>query len=104
MKKFLKKKVYFFALLISFSTLFSAILYAEGEQCTTDTDCPEGCFCIDGYCVQAGGVDIFTCYSNFTFSGNNVYLCCAEGSTKAKRCPSVVTNGEPLSAAYQCYK
>jgi hypothetical protein len=60
MKKFLKKKIYFLAVLISFSTLFSAILYAQGSECITDGDCPEGYICQqpEGICIPAA---IITC-------------------------------------------
>ncbi|MFA5850131.1 MAG: hypothetical protein WC833_09635 [Bacteroidales bacterium] len=54
MKNFFKKKSYFFTLLVSFATLFSAVLYAEDMRCGEDNDCPPGMFCLlpDGICIQ----------------------------------------------------
>lgn len=38
-------KIHIFVLLISLSTLFSAILYAQETPCQTDADCPTGMIC-----------------------------------------------------------
>lgn len=46
MKDFIKKKMYLILLVISFSTLFSAILYADPIYCEFDYQCPEGMICV----------------------------------------------------------
>ena len=46
MKDFMKKKMYLILLVVSFSTLFSAILYADPIDCENDSDCPQGMICV----------------------------------------------------------
>lgn len=48
-------KIHIFVLLISLTTLFSAILYAQEMPCQIDEDCPEGYICQqpEGVCVPA---------------------------------------------------
>jgi hypothetical protein len=61
MKNFLKKKIYFLAVLVSFTTLFSSVLYAQFIPCDEDIDCPEGLRCLqpEGICVV--GIPEITC-------------------------------------------
>jgi hypothetical protein len=55
MKDFMKKKMYLILLVVSFSTLFSAILYAESSyvECEFDIQCPPGKICVipGNYCM-----------------------------------------------------
>ncbi len=46
MKDFMKKKMYLILLVVSFSSLFSSILYADTIYCLNDSQCPEGMHCI----------------------------------------------------------
>jgi len=54
MKDFIKKKMYLILLIVSFSTLFSAILYAQAG-CEFDDQCPEGMICVipGNFCILA---------------------------------------------------
>jgi hypothetical protein len=46
MKDFMKKMMYLILLVVSFSTLFSAILYADPIYCNYDYECPQGMICV----------------------------------------------------------
>ena len=56
MKDFIKKKMYLILFVLSFSTLFSAILYADPIYCENDSECPEGMICVipGNFCMEAG--------------------------------------------------
>ena len=43
---FYEKKMYLILLVVSFSSLFSSILYADTIYCLNDSQCPEGMHCI----------------------------------------------------------
>lgn len=47
MKDYIKKKMYYILMIISFSTLFSAVLHSQQcIPCENDSDCPPGMYCI----------------------------------------------------------
>jgi len=60
MKDFMKKKMYLILLVVSFSTLFSAILYADPIYCENDSQCPQGMVCVipGNYCIEPA---VITC-------------------------------------------
>jgi hypothetical protein len=60
MKDFMKKKMYLILLVVSFSTLFSAILYADPIYCEYDWQCPEGMICVipGNFCMEPA---VITC-------------------------------------------
>ncbi len=66
MKDFMKKKMYLILLVVSFSTLFSAILYADPIYCEKDSDCPPGKICVipGNYCIDFNPI---TCTENYQY-------------------------------------
>ena len=86
MKKFFKKKMYIFVLLISLSTLFSAILYAQEMPCQTDEDCPDGYICEDGFCIDNNYWCFAERYNICDISPNSCCYWTIKGSVKDIKC------------------
>ena len=83
MKDFMKKKMYLILLVVSFSSLFSAILYADPIYCEKDSDCPPGMICVipGNFCMVPAVsnctqtpqfYEIAYCYSEYTTTEDGV--------------------------------